>query len=82
MGHIESDKSNPAYMVSSCCTQPGWIYPSQMRSGEICIHIRVEKIVVIEIHITIHKKEKQTNREKRKKRKKAYDRIDLDLDDL
>ena len=23
MGHIEPDKPNPAYMIGSCCTQPG-----------------------------------------------------------
>jgi len=33
MGHIVSNKPNPAYMVSSCCTLQGWCYPSQIRLG-------------------------------------------------
>ena len=37
----------------------------------------IEKVVVVEIHITIYKKEKQTN----KKRKQAYVRVDLNLND-
>jgi len=32
-GHIESDKLNPAYIISLYCTQLGWSYPSQMRLG-------------------------------------------------
>ena len=51
--------------------------------GEIWIHIIIERIVVIKIHITVYKKEnKQTNKQQRKrKRKQAYARVDLDLDD-
>ena len=33
MGHIESNNSNPAYMIGSCCTYSGWSCPSQIRSG-------------------------------------------------
>ena len=33
MDHIESENPNVAYMVDSSYTQPGWSYPSQMRSG-------------------------------------------------
>ena len=46
--------------------------------------IRIEKIVVVEIHIIIYKREnKQTNKQiKKRKRKQAYVRIDLDLDDF
>ena len=32
MGHIESDKSNPAYLIGSCYKKPGWSSQSQMRS--------------------------------------------------
>ena len=55
-----------------------------MRSGEICIHIWIEKIVVVKIHFTIYKKEKPTNKQinkEKNKRKQAYARANLDLDD-
>ena len=72
MDHIELDKPNPVYMVGSCCTQLGWSYPSQMRSGKILIHIRIERIIV-EIHFIIFKKRKinkqTTNKEKEKENK-------------
>ena len=60
MGHIESDNPNSPYMLGSCYTQPGWSYPS---------HVKIERIVVVEIHITIYKREnKQTNKERKRKK--------------
>ena len=32
MGCIDSDMSNPVYLVSSYCKKPGWNYPNQMGS--------------------------------------------------
>jgi len=33
IGYIESNTSNPAYLVGSCCVKSGWSYSSQMRLG-------------------------------------------------
>ena len=32
MGCIDSDKSNPVYLVGSYCKKPGWNYLNQMGS--------------------------------------------------
>jgi len=32
MGCIDSDKSNPVYLVGSYCKKLGWNYPNQMGS--------------------------------------------------
>ena len=32
MGCIDSDKSNPVYLVGSYCKIPGWNYPKQIGS--------------------------------------------------
>jgi len=41
-----------------------------MRWGEIWIHIRIEKIIVVKIHFTIYTKtNKQINKEKKKENK-------------
>ena len=32
-GYIKLDKINTTYLIGSCCSEPGWRYPSQKRSG-------------------------------------------------
>jgi len=32
MGYIESNKSNPDYLIGSCYSKLGWSYSNQMRS--------------------------------------------------
>ena len=32
MGHIDSDKDNPVYLVGAYCITPGWNYPNRMKS--------------------------------------------------
>jgi len=74
IGHIESYKSNPAYLIGSCYLKPGWSYPSQMRS---VWHMDsyIEKNVVVEFHFTNNhkqkRKSKQTNKKKEKKSKSS-----------
>jgi len=36
----------------------------------VWIHIRIERVVVVKIHITIYKKEKQTNKQTNKEKEK------------
>jgi len=55
MGYIESDKSNPTYLVGSCCSKPDYSYPSQMRSRWKWIHIKVQKFS-FKIHFTSNRK--------------------------
>ena len=51
---------------------------------EIWIHIRIERIVIIEFYFTNNhkqkRKSKQTN-EKKESQNQAYTKVDLDLDD-
>jgi len=32
-GYIESEKTNPTYLIGSYCSKSGWRYSSQKRSG-------------------------------------------------
>ena len=69
IGHIESHKSNPAYLIGSCYLKPGWSYPNQMRS---VWHMDsyIEKMLLLNsISQTItNKKEKASKQTKRKKK--------------
>ena len=69
MGCIDSDKSNPVYLVGSYYKKPGWNYLNQIRS--VWIHIRIERILIVEFHFTNNHKQKTkkqtTNKKKRKK---------------
>ena len=74
MSCIDSDKSNPVYLVGSYYKKAGWNYPNQMGGQcEIWIHIRIERIIIVEFYFTNkHKQErknKQTNKKKEKKSK-------------
>jgi len=63
MGHIESEKFNPAYLIGSCYIKPGWSYLSQMRSMWNMNHIRIEKIVVVGFYFTNKHKQKRKSKQ-------------------
>ena len=52
---------------------------------EIWIHVRIERIIIVEFHITNNHKQKrkikQQTKKKRKNQNQAKRRVDLDLDD-
>ena len=65
MGYIDSDKSNPVYLIDSFVKILVGII--QVKWGEIWITIKIEKIVVIS-HIT-QELSNQTRRNKQKEKK-------------
>ena len=83
MSYINLDKSNLVYLVGLYCKKPGWNYLNQIRS--VWIHIRIEKIAIIEFYFTNNHKQKRTNKQQTKRKEKnqnqAYIKVDLDLDD-
>jgi len=69
MGCIDSDKSNPVYLVGSYCEKLGWNYPKQMGRCEIWIHIQIERIVIVEFHFTNNPKQKRKIKQQTKRNK-------------
>ena len=65
MGCINLDKANLAYLVGSYCEKSGWNYLKQMGSW---IHIRIERIVIIEFYFTNNHKQKRKIRQTNKKK--------------
>ena len=67
MGHIESDKPNPVYMVGPYVHSRVGVIRVKWGRGEIWIHIMIETIIVVKIHFIVYKKEnEQTNKDKEK----------------
>ena len=82
MGCIDSDKANPVYLVGLIVKSRVGIIRNKWGWYEIWIHIRIERIVIVEFHFTNnHKKKKNQTTKKRKNQNQAYSRVDLDLDD-
>ena len=81
MGCIDSDKSNPVYLVGSYCKKSVRIIRNKWGRCEIWIHIRTEIIVIVEFHFTNKKEKQTTNKKKTKNLNQAYIKVDLDLDD-
>ena len=64
MGCINSNKSNPVYLIGLYCKKPGWNYLIKWGWCEIWIHVRIEKIVVVEFHFTNNHKQKRKSNNK------------------
>ena len=69
MGCIDSDKSNPVYLVDSYCEKLGWNYLNKWGRCEIWIHIRIERIVIVEVHFTNNHKQKRKIKQQTKRKK-------------
>ena len=79
MGCIDSNKSNPVYLVGHIVQSLVEIIRVKWGQCEVRIHIRIEKIVV-EFYFTNNHQKKQTNKQKERKNQ-AYIMVELDLDD-
>ena len=66
MGHIDSDKANPVYVVGEYYKTPGWNYPNMM-----CVwHKDYDgKNCNCKPYHTITNKNKQTNKQTKEKKK-------------
>jgi len=70
MGCINSDKSNPVYLVGSYCKKQVGIIRIKWGRCEVCIHIKIERIVVIGFHFTNNHKQKRKSKQTNKKKEK------------
>jgi len=71
MGCIDLDKSNPVYLVGSYCKNRVRIIRIKWgRWCEIWIHIRIEKIVIVEFYFTNNHKQKRKSKQQKKRKEK------------
>ena len=73
MGCIDSDKSNPVYLVGAYCKKPGWNYPSNGVGEKYGFIFGLKELLLLNsISQTItNKKEKSNNKQKEKKKIKT-----------
>ena len=70
MGCIDSDKANPVYLVGSYCKRRVGIIWIKWGQYEIWIHIRIERIVVVEFYFTNNHKQKRKSKQQTKRKEK------------
>jgi len=71
MGHIESDKSNPAYSIGSCYINKARLELSESNEVGVKYEFLLEKIVVVEFYFTNKHKQKRKNKQTNKKKEKS-----------
>ena len=69
IGCIDSDKSNPVYLVGSYLKNQVEIIQIKWGQCEVWIHIRIERIIVVEFYFTNNYKQKKKRQTTNKKNK-------------
>ena len=85
MGCIDSDKANPGIWLVHIVKRWVGIIRIIWSWCEIWIHVRIERIVIVECHFTKNHKQKEKSNNKQKEKKnqnQANRRVDLDLDEM